>query len=250
MDKETGELTGSKMYDAPAEFGKIYSANITQDKTYGIGEWTDGEILRLLRTGIKRDGQYAPPYMAKLPNMSDSDMNAIISFLRSDHEVVQARAVEDKPCEPSFLTKALCNTVMKPFPMPSGPIPHPDPNDKVAYGRYLAVNLDCFSCHSADFKTADFMIPENSEGYFGGGNRTLNMEGEVILTSNLTPDRETGIGTWSEEKFINAVKYGQVEGEKALRYPMTPFVHLSDEEVSAIYAYLQTIPPIQNEIVR
>lgn len=250
MNRKTGELTGTKMHDAPAEFGEIYSANITQDKEYGIGSWTDGEILRLLRKGIKRDGQYAPPYMAKLPNMSDSDINAIISFLRSDHELVQAKAVPDRACEPSFLTKALCNTIMKPFPMPTSPIAHPDTANPVEHGRYLAVNLDCFSCHSADFKTNDYLVPENSLGYFGGGNKTLNMEGEVILTSNLTPDRETGIGNWTEEKFISAVKTGQVKGENALRYPMLPHVHMTDEELGAIYAYLQTIPAISNEIPR
>lgn len=64
--------------------GKIYSQNITQDSTYGIGNWTDAELLYLLRTGIKKDGQYIPPYMAKLTVTSDQDINAIISFLRSD----------------------------------------------------------------------------------------------------------------------------------------------------------------------
>jgi mono/diheme cytochrome c family protein len=250
MNRETGNLTGSKMHDAPPEFGEIYSLNITQDKTYGIGEWTDADILRLLRTGIRRDGRYAPPYMAKLPNMSDQDINAIIAFLRSDAEEVQAKAVKDKESEPSFLTKVLCNTIMKPFPMPSGPIPHPDTLDVVAHGRYLAVNLDCFSCHSADFKTNDYLVPEKSEGYFGGGNLTLNREGEVIKTANLTPDKETGIGKWSEEKFITAVKTGQVEGERALRYPMLPHVHLKDQEVAAIYAYLNTIPAIKNSVPR
>src|SRR5688572_15236722 len=50
MNKETGVLTGIFMPEAP-EFGKLYSQNITRDKTYGIGEWTDAELLYLLRTG-------------------------------------------------------------------------------------------------------------------------------------------------------------------------------------------------------
>lgn len=247
MNKKTGELTGTQMYDAPKEFGTIYSPNITQDERFGIGEWTDGELLRLLRTGIKRDGKYAPPYMAKLPNMSDDDINAIIAFLRSDHELVKARPVADRESEPSFLTKFLCTVEMKPFPMPDGPIAHPDTNDAIAYGRYLAVNLECFSCHSADFKTNDYLEPENSIGYFGGGNPTLDLEGNVIHTPNLTPDKESGIGRWTKVGFVEAVKYGQVEGRNALQYPMTPFVHLSDTEVEAIYSYLMTIPPIKNE---
>ena len=69
-------------------------------------------------------------------------------------------------------------------------------------------------------------------------------------TMNLTPDMETGIGRWPEDKFVRAVKYGQVEGEPSLRYPMQPYVHLSDDEVKAIYAYLRTLDPVSNKVER
>lgn len=247
---ETGKLTGTKMHDAPPEFGEIYTPNITQDKKYGIGEWTDGELLYLLRTGIKRDGQYAPPYMAKFPTMADEDINALISFLRSDDPLVAADPTPDQPSKPSFLTKLLCKIAWKPFPMPKEPIPLPDTTDMLALGKYLSHNLDCFSCHSADFKTNDFMTPELSEGYFGGGNKPLNLKGQVMLTANLTPDPETGIGNWTEEQFIKAVKYGLKDGEHALQYPMAPYAGLTDTEVSAIFRYLKTIPPIVNKVER
>ncbi|MFD1316715.1 c-type cytochrome [Namhaeicola litoreus] len=250
FNEETGQLTGKFMRDAPEEFGKIYSANITKDETHGIGTWTDSEIVYLLRTGIKRDGKYAPPYMAKLPTMADDDINAIVSFLRSDHSYVRANATPSIPVEPSFLTKVLSNTVFKPFPFPEQKIPMPDENNPIELGKYLAHNLDCFSCHSADFKTNDFLEPEKSPGYFGGGNELLNMEGQVIHSSNLTPDKETGIGKWSKEKFRNALKSGIVEGEIALRYPMVPYVNLTDNEIDAIYTYLQSLPAIENKVPR
>ena len=152
-DPKTGKLTGTQMLDAPTEFGKIFSANITQDKTHGIGDWTDAELMYLLRTGIKKDGKYAPPYMAKLPTMADEDIEAIIAFLRSDDPLVAADATEDFPTEPSLLTKFLCMVAFKPLPMPKQEIILPDTTDKIALGKYLAHNLECFSCHSADFKT-------------------------------------------------------------------------------------------------
>jgi len=93
-------------------------------------------------------------------------------------------------------------------------------------------------------------MPELSEGFFGGGNKPLSLEGKEIITQNLTPDLGSGIGNWSAEKFMRAVKYGQKEGEPALRYPMVPFVLLTDLEVNAIYAYLQTIPAIKNKVLR
>lgn len=246
----TGKLSGTQMLDAPKEFGEIHSANITNDKTYGIGSYTDGELVYLLRTGIKRNGQYAPPYMAKLPHMADADIDAIISFLRSDNPLVQGVAEASIPTSPGFLTKLLCRIAWKPFPMPEKAIPMPDTNNTTELGKYLAHNLDCFSCHSADFKTNNFMQPELSVGYFAGGNKPLDKEVRVMLTPNLTPDQATGIGKWTEDQFVQAVKFGFKEGEHALVYPMTPYLQLTDPEVKAIFAYLQTIPPITNKVER
>ncbi|SNT28079.1 Cytochrome c [Ekhidna lutea] len=250
MDMSTRKLTGKRMKDVPAEFGEIFSQNITQDETYGIGTWTDGELVYLLRTGIKRDGQYAPPYMAKLPHMADEDINAIIAFLRSDDRMVQAEQKADIPPKPSLLTKILCKVAFKPFPMPEETIPLPDTANTIELGKYLAHNLDCYSCHSADFKSNNYLDPPLSTGYFAGGNPTLDMEGRVKVTPNLTPDQETGIGSWSKEKFIQAVRFGQKEGEQALTYPMMPYIQLTEYEVGAIYDYLMTIPAINNKVER
>ena len=250
LNQETGKLSGKRMPDAPSEFGEIFSQNITQDKEFGIGEWSDAEIVYLLRTGIKRDGTYSPPYMAKLPNMADADINAIVSFLRSNHPMVTPAAVPDTPCQPSFLTKILSKTVFKPFSMPKNEIPMPDTSNSLELGEYLAYNLECFSCHSADFKSNDFLNPEKSVGYFGGGNKPLDGEGRVKPTPNLTPDKETGIGNWPKEKFIRAVKFGLKDNEPALVFPMIPYTQLTDREAGAIYDYLQTIPAISNKVDR
>jgi hypothetical protein len=45
-----------------------------------------------------------------------------------------------------------------------------------------------------------------------------------MVTPNLTPDKETGIGEWTEQRFVNALKYGTVENQKSLRFPMVPFI--------------------------
>ena len=249
INRQTGRLSGKPMLEAPKEFGPIHSPNITKDMENGIGSWTDGELEYLLRTGIKRDGVYAPPYMAKLPHMADEDLYSIIAFLRSDHPMVDADPAPSIPSEPSFLTKFLCFVAFKPFLMPEEFIDMPDTNNAVEFGKYLTTNLECFSCHSTDFKTNNYLNPEQSEGYFGGGNKPLNEEGEVVLTQNLTP-HETGIGNWTKDSFIQALKYGRKEGEPALRYPMLPYTQLTDKEAGAIYEYLMTIPPIDNLIRR
>ena len=92
------------------------------------------------------------------------------------------------------------------------------------------------------------MEPEKTPGYFSGGNAMPDKEGNIIHTRNLTPDKETGIGNWTEEQFIKALRFGQREGKPALRYPMVAFSALTDEEASAIWAYLQTVPAIRHDV--
>jgi mono/diheme cytochrome c family protein len=250
FNAETQRLTGKHMRDAPTEFGKIHSPNITQDPVYGIGQYTDGELIYLLRTGVKRDGRYAPPYMAKLPHMSDEDIQSVIAFLRSDDPWVQPSPVPSVPSKPSFLTKFLSHVAFKPLPMPAQVVPQPDTTDLVAFGRYLTTNLDCWTCHSGDFTKMDVMTPENSYLYLAGGNKMPDNDGRIMNTLNLTPDNETGIGRWTEDQFVKAVKFGLKDGEPSLRYPMVPYLELTDYEARAIYAYLQTVPPVKHAVSR
>ena len=245
------KLTGRNMTNPSiAQFGTIYSANITQDKQYGIGNYTDGQIMYLLRTGVKRDGNYAPPWMPKLPHISDYDLQSIIAFLHSGDPWVTAAPVPDTPSAPSFLAKALSNLVFKPLPYPDKPTPLPDTTNPVAWGKYIVTGmLDCYPCHSADFKTINLADPEHSKGFMGGGNKVgLNMERQEMRSSNLTPDEETGIGKWTEEDFVKAIRFGQKPNNQPIRAPMLPYPQLSISEAKAMYAYLMSIPPIHNSI--
>ena len=252
LDRNTGKFTGRKLEEASA-FGEIYSRNITNDKEHGIGNWTDGELAVLLRTGVKPDGTYLPPYMPKLIHFSDEDLASVISFLRSGHAWVQGSTVAQPASKPSFLPKFLTNIgAMKPFKFPKETIPEPDTTNAVAWGKYLALGqLECFSCHSRDFAKNDYLEPEKSAGFFGGGNELALGDGKTIHSLNITQDEESGIGKWMEETFVKAVKYGEVpNGGQRLRPPMQPYTLLTDGEVKAIYAYLKTIPKIKNKVDR
>ncbi|MDB5190831.1 MAG: hypothetical protein JWQ96_394 [Segetibacter sp.] len=252
LSDDTKKLTGRELSEVK-QFGKIFSKNITNDPNAGIGKWTDGELVYFLRTGLRPDGQYVPPYMPKLVHISDEDMNSIIAFLRSDHPNVAADKTQQPECEPSFLAKFLTNIgAFKPFPYPDKPIPGPDTTDLVKHGEYIALyQYECFACHSQDFAKNDYFKPELSEGFFGGGNKMLTREGNELQTLNITMDEKEGIGKWSEGEFVRAVKYGLVPNNKpALRYPMIPYSNLSDKEVRAIYAYLKTVPKQQNAVER
>jgi mono/diheme cytochrome c family protein len=245
---ESGLLTGRLLKELPAEFGTIYSRNITGDTEAGIGTWTDGEILHLLRTGIKRDGQYIPPYMSKFHAASDEDMYSVIAWLRSDKVI--ASTEEPPESEPSFLVKFLSHVAFKPLPYPEQPIPQTDTNNIVERGRYLANNIyNCYPCHSADFKTMNDIEPEKTGGFYGGGNQMPGLNGEIVTTANLTFD-ETGIASYSPEQFAQALQYCKKNDGTILKYPMFPHNQLTDTECRAIYEYLKTVPKISHKIAR
>lgn len=244
---EDRRLGGNLMADA-ADFGDIYAANITQHPEYGITDYTDGELVYLLRTGIRKNGKFAPPYMPKWPNMSDEDIASIVAFLRSDHPMVQPSNKPTVECQPNLLAKALCRTVIKPLPYPKAPIVEPSSANEVQYGKYLATGkFDCYPCHSADFKTINFMEPSETAGFMGGGNPIPDLEGNIVLSSNLTMCKESGLGNWTKDEFVKAVKHGVKNDGSAVVYPMLPFSQMTDQEAEAIWAYLETVPVIRNE---
>lgn len=248
---ENGKLTGRFMPDMPKALAPSYSLNITHDADHGIGNWTDGEIYYFLRTGIHKDGHWSPPFMPKFPLMADEDLYSIIAWLRSDDPSLAADPHEYPPNQWNFLVKFLSNIAIGPPEYPKSAIAIPDSNDQVAFGRYVADNLcACYACHSADFTKQDPIHPEKSLGFYGGGNPMLNLEGEVVPSANITMDKETGIGTWTEEQFIEAVKFGKNPKGGPLHYPMFPHTTLNDKEVKAIWAYLKTVPALHNEVKR
>ena len=250
---ETKKLTGSFRADIPKEFGDTYSLNITQDKTHGIGNWTDGELYYFLRTGIRpQTGQYVPPFMPKFPRMSEEDLHSVIAWLRSPDPELAADEREFPPVKSNFLIKLLCNMAFKPLPLPAQPIMEPDTTNKVALGKYVADGMiGCFACHSADLKTLNDLEPEKTPGFYGGGTVMLDLDGVTgVPTANITMDKATGIGNWTEQQFVDAVRYAKKPQGGLLHYPMLPHAGLSETEIKAVYAYLQTVPVIQNPVDR
>ena len=245
------KLSGTLMEDDPA-FGTWYAANITQHPEAGIGKYTDGELMYLLRTGIKRDGEFAPSFMPRFNHLSDEDIKSIIAYLRSDAPRVQPVATPQPPQQPTLLAKVVCNLAMKPLPYPEAAITAPPKTDEVAYGKYLATGtMLCYMCHSASFETLDEVTPENSEGYFAGGNMVRNPQNrtEIKPSANLTMHPELGLGQWTEEQFANAVRFGQTPDGQGLSAAMPKFTQITDEDISAIWAYLQTVPVVEKNVL-
>jgi mono/diheme cytochrome c family protein len=108
--------------------------------------------------------------------------------------------------------------------------------DTIARGKSLTEAGDCASCHTAD--------PSKP---FAGGKRIDTPFG-VIYSPNLTPDRDTGIGGWSDEEFYRALRYG-VRRDGSRYYPAFPypnFTRMIRDDLLAIRAYLATLTPVNN----
>jgi mono/diheme cytochrome c family protein len=111
-----------------------------------------------------------------------------------------------------------------------------EPSAQVARGKALTIAGDCASCHTAD--------PAKP---FAGGKRIDTPFG-AITSSNLTPDPDTGLGRWSDEDFVRALRDG-VAPDGSRYYPAFPypnFTRLIRDDILAIRAYLGTLTPIRN----
>ena len=110
---------------------------------------------------------------------------------------------------------------------------------QIERGRYLAAAGDCAGCHTD---------PRGGRPYAGG--RPIQTPFGRVLAANITPDRDTGIGAWSDAQFDAAVRGGKMPNGSRL-YPAMPypyFARMRQEDVQALRAYLNTLAPVRNDV--
>lgn len=238
-----GEVFDNKlMPDIP---GAIYARNITPDPETGIGSWTDDEILRAMTQGINKNGDTLFPIMpyVHFNHMAKDDLLAIIAYLRTL-----------KPIKNKVPDRHLMIPISMAYPKPAlqpsvdGNM-KPSESDQVKYGEYLVNSCVCSDCHTPMIKGQyDF------SKMFAGGN-TFNAGTFKVTTANITPDSATGIGTWTEERFMN--KFTVCREEKGYNYdpgkqntimPIVTYAGMTDNDLKAIFAYLRTVRPVANKI--
>lgn len=120
--------------------------------------------------------------------------------------------------------------------------------ERVERGAYLVNNaMACGACHTT--KVDNFLSGERTDMVFAGNLVELTHMGWKFWIPNITPDPETGIGLWSDDEIIRALRDGIGKHDNLL-FPMMPFnsyQHLSDEDARAVVAYLRTVPPVKNK---
>lgn len=119
------------------------------------------------------------------------------------------------------------------------------PEQKVARGRVIAYSSGCNDCHTPGFFYGN---PDTMRLLSGS---ELGWEGPwgVTYPRNLTPDMETGIGSWTEEDIVTAFRQGHRPDKSPLLPPMPwpAYSHMSDDDAYALAAYIKSIPPIKHK---
>ena len=243
---ENGSLSGRVIMNQK-QWGKIASANLTRHPDSPLSLYSNSELFLLLKSGLKRDGKMALPMMPKISTMSDKDILSIILFLQTENELTQPTPTTREPGELTFFVKALMKFAIKPVEILPEKILVPDETDLVAFGKYLVNGRYlCYQCHSRSTEKINYLHPELSLGYMGGGARHMVFGNNMgIRAANLTPDIETGIGSWQYKGFENVfLKKVRPDG-MPIRPPMS-LIDLDSVEIAAIWEYLQTIPSLNS----
>ncbi len=225
--------------------GTIYSRNITPDPETGIGTWTDDEILRAITQGINKNGDTLFPLMpyANYNRMAKEDLLSIIAYLRTL-----------KPIKNKVPDRQLMIPISMAYPGPAlqqsvDANVRPPESDKAKYGEYVFTMADCGACHTPFVKgQPDFSRVDAGGNFF-------TMPGFKVTSANITPDSATGLGTWTEERFLNKFilyrdekNYNFDPGAQNTIMPLSEYAGITDDDLKAIYAYLRSVKPVSNKV--
>ena len=217
-------------YPLASPFGVIYGTNISSDKEFGIGNWTDDEFVRAVREGVGKEGQQLYPAMPydSFTKMKREDVLAIKAYLMSQPAVHSAGPQTDL----SFpFNQRWGMRVWKWFNFDKGELKN-DPSKSAEWNRgaYLVEALEhCGTCHTPRTLTMGM----DTDNAFSGGDLGS------WVAFNITPDKNAGIGNWSQEELVTYLKTGFVAGKASASGAMGEAIehslqHLSDSDLNAI----------------
>lgn len=224
-----GENGAGKIVVDDPLVGTVMGSNLTAGAG-GIGRrYQDADWVRAIRHGVRPDGKPLVIMPAHEYNpINDTDLALLIAYVKSLPPVAQERA----PLKIGPLGRILHVSGMVPI-VPAEVIDHQAPRPQAIakgatkeYGAYLAKT--CTGCHGATFSGGPIPgVPSNGPA-----------------PRNLTPDKETGLGAWQAADFAKAIRTGvRPDGSQlSTTMPWPAFQQMTDEEVSALWLYLQSVP--------
>ena len=240
--------SGGRKYDGP--FGTVFSSNITPDSSTGIGKWTDEQIIAAIRSGRRPNGERLIPVhpYTVFNGMVEQDLKDVVAYLRSVPPVnrqTPAKKISVPMFESVFLPAWLATFAPREYPPTSAPA------SGAPRGEYLVRAVShCGECHTPRTMT---MATDNAR-FLAGNQKGKGPEGSAV--PNITPDRETGLGGWTEEQISDYLETGnRPDGDVAgglmmevIQGSSAGYKDLTKADRQAIAKYLKSIPPIKNKI--
>lgn len=222
---------------------RLRAPNLTPDKETGIGAMTDGEVVRSIRDGVGKDGRALfpqMPYLTYAQTLSDGDALAIVAYLRT------LPAIKNDPgkTEIKFPVSMFIRGVPK--PLEASPSDAPSPSDKLARGKWLLQVCSCNDCHDSVNARRE-KLP--GKAMAGGQPFPLGPKGTVIAP-NITSDRATGIGAYSDEDLRRVFDEGKGKSGRYLYVmPWSYYGGLTSDDKDALIAALRAVPPVSNLVL-
>ena len=225
------DLSGVADWFNAGPLGTIDSANLTSGEG-GVGrEFTsDEDYVRAIRHGIDPEGK--PIFMPAVisgAHLGDEDLGAIIAYVKSVPPVDHVTTGQHfTPLAKIMLAAGMLGKLPVEAVSHDVHVTAPARGVTADYGDYLVNTNDCHVCHGPQLNGGPFPDP------------TIN-----VISPNITPGGE--IGFWTEEQFVNTIRTGVTPGGHELKPDLMPwknYSNMSDDELKAIYMYLQTLPKL------
>jgi hypothetical protein len=235
---------GGEVFDERVGFpGSVHVPDITPYKLKG---WTDGEIFRAITCGVRKNGNAIFPLMPwpYYSKLCREDVYSLIAYLRTL-----------KPIKADYPKSTLdfpLNILVHTMPQKAELSEMPSPADTLKYGEYMTRSSACIECHTREVKG------QQVAGMQFAGGREFMINGNTIRSANITQDKATGIGNWTEAEFLARFK---AFSDPSKTIPVSPtdfqsimpwydYGSMKESDLKSIYAYLRTIKPISNKVVK
>jgi hypothetical protein len=221
---------------------RLRARNLTPDKETGIGAVSDGEMLRAMREGIGFDGRALfpmMPYQTYAKALSDEDALAIIAYLRTLPPIERDVGKTEIAFPVSMFIRAAPRPLEKPLAAP------PAASDVRARGEWLLSLCSCRDCHDGFNERRE---PIAGRELSGGAPFPIPGKG-TVYAANITSDKATGIGSYSDEDLLRALTEG-ISKSGRLLYGM-PFVYyrgMTEEDKRALLVALRKVKPVSNVV--
>jgi mono/diheme cytochrome c family protein len=237
-------LAGGRPLVSP--FGTFYPPNITPSREHGIGTWSSADLEHALREGVNRHGEHyypAFPYPS-YTGMTRQDIQSLYAYLMQQ----PAASRENRPHELywPYSSRPLISHWKNSGFTPGTFSPDPDKSPQWNRGAYLAKALGhCSECHTP----RGFLGIPRADHYLAG--TCTGPDGR--LTPNITPDRQTGIGSWTSEELTRFLESGRkpdgsFTGGLMAEVLGTSCMRLTGYDRQSLVTYLQTVAPVQHNL--